>query len=63
MEVSAIAVEQPPKIEFGELALPIAFELAKRLKKRLRAIAQELQAELQGPGWGYVGRRSRARGI
>ncbi len=51
VEMETLAVEQPPKIEFGELALPIAFELAKRLKKAPRAIAQELQAELQGlPG-------------
>jgi arginyl-tRNA synthetase len=48
VEVSTLAIEQPPKIEFGELALPIAFELAKRLKKAPRAIAAELQAELQG---------------
>jgi arginyl-tRNA synthetase len=41
-----LAVELPPKIEFGEMALPVAFELAKRLKKAPRAIAQELQAEI-----------------
>jgi arginyl-tRNA synthetase len=46
-----LAVELPPKIEFGEMALPVAFELAKRLKKAPRAIAQELQAELaETPG-------------
>ena len=39
-------VELPPKIEFGEMALPVAFELAKRLKKAPRAIAMELQPEL-----------------
>jgi arginyl-tRNA synthetase len=39
-------VELPPKIEFGEMALPVAFELAKRLKKAPRVIALELQAEL-----------------
>ncbi len=27
-----LGVELPPKIEFGEMALPVAFELAKRLK-------------------------------
>ncbi len=48
VELASLAIEQPPKIEFGELALPIAFELAKRLKKAPRAIATELQAELQG---------------
>ena len=46
-----LAVELPPKIEFGEMALPVAFELAKRLKKATRAIAQELQAALaETPG-------------
>jgi arginyl-tRNA synthetase len=41
-----LAVEQPPSIALGELALPIAFELAKRLRKAPRAIATELAAEL-----------------
>jgi arginyl-tRNA synthetase len=41
-----LAVEQPPSIAFGELALPVAFELAKRLRKAPRAIATELAAEL-----------------
>ena len=41
-----LVVELPPKIEFGEMALPVAFELAKRLKKAPRAIAQELQPAL-----------------
>src|SRR6202789_1955366 len=51
VELSNLAVELPPKIEFGEMALPVAFELAKRLKKAPRAIAQELQAELaETPG-------------
>jgi arginyl-tRNA synthetase len=46
-----LAVELPPKIEFGEMALPVAFELAKRLKKAPRAIAQELQSALaETPG-------------
>ncbi len=41
-----LAVELPPRIELGEMALPVAFELAKRLKKAPRLIAQELQPEL-----------------
>ncbi|MGA7155492.1 MAG: arginine--tRNA ligase [Acidobacteriaceae bacterium] len=46
-----LAVELPPKIEFGEMALPVAFELAKRLKKAPRMIAQELQSALaETPG-------------
>ena len=46
VELTNLAVELPPKIEFGEMALPVAFELAKRLKKAPRAIAQELQPAL-----------------
>jgi arginyl-tRNA synthetase len=39
-----IVVEQPPKIEFGEYALPIAFELARKLRKPPRKIAEEIVA-------------------
>jgi arginyl-tRNA synthetase len=49
--LASLVVELPPKIEFGEMALPVAFELAKRLKKAPRAIAEELKgaiAELPG---------------
>src|ERR1700677_54526 len=41
-----LVVEQPPSIALGEFALPVAFELAKRLRKAPRAIAPELAAEL-----------------
>ena len=41
-----LAVEQPPNIAMGELSLPVAFELAKRLRKAPSAIATELAAEL-----------------
>ncbi|MDQ2832672.1 MAG: DALR anticodon-binding domain-containing protein [Acidobacteriota bacterium] len=41
-----LAVEQPPNIAMGELALPVAFELAKRLRKAPRVIATELASEL-----------------
>ena len=44
--LTQLAVEQPPSIALGELALPVAFELAKRLRKAPRAIATELAAEL-----------------
>src|ERR1700734_1459667 len=44
--LAQLAVEQPPSIAMGELALPVAFELAKRLRKAPRAIAVELAAEL-----------------
>jgi arginyl-tRNA synthetase len=39
-----IVVEQPPKIEFGEYALPLAFELARKLRKPPRKIAEEIVA-------------------
>ncbi len=51
LELASFPVELPPKIELGEMALPIAFELAKRLKKAPRAIATELQPALaETPG-------------
>ncbi len=46
LQVSQIAIEQPPNIALGELATPVAFELAKRLRKAPRAIAQELVEHL-----------------
>ena len=39
-----IVIEQPPKIEFGEYALPLAFELAGKLRKAPRKIAEEIVA-------------------
>ena len=42
LEIANIVVEQPPKIEFGEYALPIAFELARKLRKAPRKIAEEV---------------------
>ncbi len=46
-----LAMELPPRIELGEIALPLAFELAKRLKKAPRIIAQEIQAAVaNAPG-------------
>jgi len=44
LESANIVVEQPPKIEFGEFALPIAFELARKLRKAPRKIAEEIVA-------------------
>ncbi len=46
LQLDAFAVELPPKIEMGEMALPVAFELARKLKKAPRAIAAELQPAL-----------------
>jgi len=44
--VPNIVLERPPKIEMGEAASPVAFELAKRLKKAPRMIALEIAANL-----------------
>jgi len=41
-----VALEEPRQASFGELALPVAFALARQLKKAPRAIAQELAGEL-----------------
>jgi len=41
-----IVLERPPKLELGEAASPLCFELAKRLKKAPRAIAQDIAASL-----------------
>ncbi|HSB16094.1 MAG TPA: arginine--tRNA ligase [Bryobacteraceae bacterium] len=42
----AVSVEQPKQPEFGELALPVAFQLAKQLRQAPKAIAGQLAAEL-----------------
>jgi arginyl-tRNA synthetase len=43
-----IVIETPPRRALGDLAVPVAFELARRLRKAPRAIAQELAAAI-GP--------------
>jgi arginyl-tRNA synthetase len=59
----AIVLERPPKIEMGEAASPVCFELAKRLKKPPRMIAQEIAnglghvvgiARIEVAGGGYL---------
>ena len=44
IELANIVVEQPPKIELGEFALPVSFELARTLRKAPRKIAEEIVA-------------------
>jgi arginyl-tRNA synthetase len=44
LEIANIVVEQPPRIELGEYALPIAFDLARKLRKAPRKIADEIVA-------------------
>ena len=46
IELETIVIEQPPKIELGEYALPLSFELAKRLRKAPRKIAEEIVATI-----------------
>lgn len=47
----SIVIETPPRRALGDLAVPVAFELARRLRKAPRAIAQELASALgQIPG-------------
>ena len=42
LDLPNIVIEQPPKVEMGEYALPLAFELAKKLRKAPRKIAEEI---------------------
>jgi arginyl-tRNA synthetase len=59
----AIALEKPPKLEMGEAASPVCFELAKRLKRAPRQIAQEIAnglpavagvSRIEAAGAGYL---------
>jgi arginyl-tRNA synthetase len=53
IELEQIAAEIPPRIELGDLAFPIAFELAKQTKQKTgekrppRAIAEALKSKLE----------------
>jgi arginyl-tRNA synthetase len=66
VELPKIVVEQPPRVELGEYALPLAFELAKRLRKAPRKIAEEIVEgigsidgfeKLELAGAGYINAR------
>src|SRR6266853_444565 len=63
IEPPDIVLNQTPKIEMGELASPVCFELAKRLKKAPKFVAEELIASagsiagvsrIQIAGAGYI---------
>jgi arginyl-tRNA synthetase len=63
LDLPRIVVEQPPKVELGEYAMPLAFELAKKLRKAPRKIAEEIVAgvgpiegfeKLEVAGAGYI---------
>jgi arginyl-tRNA synthetase len=66
LDLPKIVVEQPPKVELGEYAMPLAFELAKKLRKAPRKIAEEIVAgvgpiegfeKLEVAGAGYINAR------
>jgi arginyl-tRNA synthetase len=66
IDVANVVIEQPPKVEMGEFALPLPFELAKRLRKPPRKVAEEIVAEFPVPdgfdkvevaGAGYINAR------
>ena len=46
LQIETIPLEIPPELKFGELATPIAFELARKLRKAPKVIAQEIVAAL-----------------
>ena len=52
LELATIPLEIPPDLKFGELATPVAFELARKLRKAPKIIAQEIVAAL-GPLRGF----------
>jgi len=46
LQIETIPLEIPPEMKFGELATPIVFELARKLRKAPKVIAQEIVAAL-----------------
>ena len=73
LQLETIPLEIPPELKFGELATPIAFELARKLRKAPKVIAQEIVAALakvdgfagfEVAGAGYINARlDRAAGV
>jgi arginyl-tRNA synthetase len=73
LQLEAIPLEIPPDLKFGELATPIAYELARKLRKAPKIIAQEIVAALghldgfssfDVAGAGYINARlDRAAGV
>ena len=66
LEVANIPLETPPDLRLGEIATPIAFELARKLRKAPKIIAQEIVTalgEVEGfahfevAGAGYINAR------
>jgi arginyl-tRNA synthetase len=73
LQLENLPIEIPPNLKFGELATPVAFELARKLHKAPKIIAQEIIAalgEVEGfagfdvAGAGYINARlDRAAGV
>ncbi len=66
LDLPRIVIEQPPRVELGEYALPLAFDLAKKLRKPPRKIAEEIVSgigplegfeKLELAGAGYINAR------
>jgi arginyl-tRNA synthetase len=66
LDLAKIVIEQPPKVELGEYAMPLTFELAKKLRKAPRKIAEEIAngigpiegfEKLEVAGAGYINAR------
>ena len=49
VELEQLTVEIPPRIEFGDLAFPFSFELAKTLGRPPRQIASEVEEKIDTP--------------
>ena len=73
LDIDNIPVEIPPELKFGELATPIALQLARTLRKAPKIIAQEIVeslgtlpgfASFEVAGAGYINARlDRAAGV
>jgi len=66
LEVESVPLETPPELKFGEMATPIALQLARTLRKAPKIISQEIAAALAGlqgfssfevAGAGYINAR------
>ncbi len=54
LEIENVPLETPPDLRFGEIATPIALQLARSLRKAPKIIAQEIVTAL-GPIEGIRG--------
>ena len=54
LEIESVPLETPPDLRFGEVATPIALQLARTLRKAPKIIAQEIVSSL-GSVEGFAG--------